>query len=210
MGVEYATVGPIDPRGLSSSKSQKSRIMKKVYHPYFEDDIDTFDYMLLQLEDPIQPNSPVKLTINDDESVPSVGEDLTIMGFGLMKENTWGWPDVLQKGKVQAVDFDECNKTYAEDNLEEETLLCAGVPDGSQDTCQGDSGGPLVLEKSSNSHVLVGLVSWGKGCGRPGIPGIFARTSAALEWIQNVVCSCWDMSWAELCDGFDEGVSQQQ
>eukprot|EP00980_Cylindrotheca_fusiformis_P020361 scaffold7377_cov92-Cylindrotheca_fusiformis.AAC.1 len=205
MGVEYATVGPIDPRGLSSSKSQKSRIMKKVYHPYFEDDINTFDYMLLQLENPIQPNTPVQLTLNDDESVPSVGEDLTIMGFGRLKENVWGWPDVLQKAKVQAVDFDECNKTYAENFLEEETLFCAGVPDGSQDTCQGDSGGPLVLEKSSNSHVLVGLVSWGEGCGRPGIPGVYARTSAALEWIQNVVCSCWDMSWAELCDGFGEG-----
>ena len=35
-----------------------------------------------------------------------------------------------------------------------------------KDTCQGDSGGPLVADDK-----LVGIVSFGDGCAKPGTPG---------------------------------------
>jgi len=45
---------------------------------------------------------------------------------------------------------------------------------------QGDDGGPLVA-----SEKLVGIYSWGFGCGRPQYPGIYTKVSAVCDWIVN-------------------------
>ena len=51
--------------------------------------------------------------------------------------------------------------------------------DTGKDSCQGDSGGPLVVEDSdTNQNTLVGVVSWGIGCARDGLPGIYAEVSS--------------------------------
>lgn len=51
-------------------------------------------------------------------------------------------------------------------------MLCAGR--NRKDSCQGDSGGPLVHVSSGK---LVGVVSWGYGCARRGVPGVYAKVS---------------------------------
>jgi secreted trypsin-like serine protease len=61
------------------------------------------------------------------------------------------------------------------------TILCAGSSDG-RDTCVGDSGGPLV--RYQEKWVLVGIVSWGVGCGIEGLPGIYTRVSQYSNWIK--------------------------
>ena len=58
---------------------------------------------------------------------------------------------------------------------------------------QGDSGGPLMLKTKSGGgtfrHVAVGIVSWGVGCGRPGLPGVYVRLSSYLSWIQSITAT---------------------
>lgn len=54
---------------------------------------------------------------------------------------------------------------------------CSGVS-------QGDSGGPLMYH--SDQWQVVGIVSWGHGCGGPSTPGVYTKVTAYLNWIYNV------------------------
>ena len=53
-------------------------------------------------------------------------------------------------------------------------MICGGDQD--LDTCQGDSGGPLIAN-IDGKFTVVGLTSWGKGCGRLNSPGVFSDLS---------------------------------
>ena len=69
-----------------------------------------------------------------------------------------------------------------------DAMVCAGLPGGGRDACQGDSGGPLVVTREGGPE-LVGVASWGVGCGEAEHPGVYSRVSKVLEWIQKTTAA---------------------
>ena len=73
------------------------------------------------------------------------------------------------------VDIPTCKDVYRDKVTVTNDMMCAARP--GKDTCQSDSGGPLY-DKEANA--VVGIVSWGNGCARPGYPGVYSRIATKV------------------------------
>ncbi len=121
-----------------------------------------------------------------------------IFGFPGVCAATAGWgatgPSEASSKTLRNVDIpiispDECRGMLAGD-FDDRVHMCAGYEQGSKDSCQGDSGGPLVVQEAGvTGFLLVGVVSFGKGCAMPRAPGIYARVSKYKDWIERIIKS---------------------
>ncbi|XP_046960946.1 trypsin, alkaline B-like [Vanessa cardui] len=60
-------------------------------------------------------------------------------------------------------------------------MMCAGILNqGGRDPCDGDYGGPLL-----HNGVVVGISSFGSGCGYRGYPAVYTRIPVFINWIQS-------------------------
>ncbi|KAF5281650.1 hypothetical protein FQA39_LY17748 [Lamprigera yunnana] len=99
--------------------------------------------------------------------------------------------DKLLKVPLNVFDNSVCTRSYATDVSRlpsgiSSSMLCAGELAGGRDTCQGDSGGPLIVSNSRNRCIsyIVGITSFGKGCGGANLPAVYTRISSYLPWIE--------------------------
>ncbi|XP_055478152.1 transmembrane protease serine 4 isoform X2 [Psammomys obesus] len=143
------------------------------------------DIALVKLQAPLTFTDTVKpicLPFSDEVLVPDT--PLWVIGWGFTEQDGGKMSDTLLQASVQVIDSTRCNAEDAYQGEVTAEMLCAGTPHGGVDTCQGDSGGPLMYH--SDQWQVVGIVSWGHGCGSPSTPGVYTKVTAYLDWIYNV------------------------
>ncbi|XP_069463190.1 serine protease 52-like [Ambystoma mexicanum] len=105
-----------------------------------------------------------------------------VAGWGTRSEGSSHNSAILQKVKMVLIDWNLCMDWLW---TLTENMICAGYEQGGRDACQGDSGGPLMCRQLQHKiWYQVGIVSWGKGCGRKKSPGVYTLVPNYLHWIR--------------------------
>ncbi|XP_068633515.1 serine protease persephone-like [Battus philenor] len=190
-------MGVVDLGQSTRNNETDVDIKEIITHPQYTRRHKYHDLALLRLDKAVQFSSIVSpaclFTSLKDPDMP-----LTITGWGRTSNIKNIRNNMLQKAKVTVVSREKCGESYSSwrklpFGISEEQL-CAGDPNGLTDTCQGDSGGPLQGLTGMDGHYrLVGITSFGRGCGSP-IPGVYTRIASYLDWIEGVV---WPDSTSE-------------
>ncbi|TMW55638.1 hypothetical protein Poli38472_010520 [Pythium oligandrum] len=181
--IEYIAVGT---HYLSGSKDgERIKVSKQTIHPENNGETMSNDFLILELES----ESTVK-PISLKKAEPAVGVTATVNGWGVTKENGQQ-PAGMRQVDVPIVSDETCAKKL---DIIPANNICAGGKKN-KDSCQGDSGGPLTV-KAGSDDALVGVVSWGNGCGLAGYPGVYASVPSAKAWIDATVgASGYNATW---------------
>lgn len=169
-----------------------------VLHVDFDSNTYENDIALIRIERPTLFNSYIWPIC-----MPPVNEDWTgraaiVMGWGTQTFNgphskilmevtlTNAWSKLLIVILMLQANLPVWKQSDCEASMVEripKTAICAGLPEGGQDSCQGDSGGPLLVQLPNQRWVTIGIVSWGIRCGEQGRPGVYTRVDRYLDWI---------------------------
>jgi Trypsin len=147
----------------------------QLYNP----DTSEWDAAILVFGGTSTTGTPIKLAGPGEEPTWAPGTSAQISGWGTLSEGG-SQPDQLHAASVPITDDTTCVSNYGAFGIPifADVMVCAGFPQGGVDTCQGDSGGPLVVPVEEGAGVtvrLVGDTSFGLGCARPNLPGIYGR-----------------------------------
>lgn len=168
-------------------ESQVYKVDRVFVHPDFNRSMDmSSDFALIKLK---SESAEALAVLNTSDAQKMKGKKFLTAGWGALNENSGSSPDILQKVTVPFVNLKTCNKQFqkhlqSKKNFVNETMICAGYAQGQRDACQGDSGGPLYFKNSLNQFILTGVVSWGFGCARKNLSGVYSNVASAIEWIQ--------------------------
>ncbi|MFE3635463.1 serine protease [Streptomyces sp. NPDC059168] len=162
---------------LLSTEGEEIAVRDVRVNPRYDVETNSGDFAVLTLAEPLPRGAVVAMAPKGDAAYEP-GSQALVSGWG---DVTGGgaYPRHLHAARVRVLADDVCARAYPggpDGAYRADTMLCAGDLAGGPDACQGDSGGPLVA-----SGRLIGLVSWGTGCGRPGDPGVYTRVSDVLR-----------------------------
>ncbi|MGX1272813.1 S1 family peptidase [Streptomyces phaeoluteigriseus] len=166
---------------LYTDAGQETAVSEVWVNPAYDSYSNSGDFAVLKLAEPLPRASVIAMT-GDADPAYAPGTEAMVYGWG---DTSGGgsYARGLRAARVHVLRDSVCESAYpgpADGSYRARTMLCAGETQGGRDSCQGDSGGPLVAQGR-----LIGLVSWGDGCGRAGSPGVYTRVSdivRTLRW----------------------------
>jgi secreted trypsin-like serine protease len=184
LGVDHGRVDDLHVisgrNDLGKATGREVKVRKKWINPAYDTGTNAGDVAVLTLDKPMPESAKIPMAGPHDQGYKP-GAAAEVYGWG----DTSGYGDYeprLRAADVDMLEDSACARAYpkgSEGAYDKESMVCAGVTEGGRDACQGDSGGPLVAHGR-----VVGLVSWGAGCGEEGRPGVYTRVSAVADLVR--------------------------
>ncbi|XP_055373767.1 serine protease easter-like [Condylostylus longicornis] len=193
LGEWDVTTDPDCKDGLCADPHQDFEVKDIIIHEDYDQVTVVNDIALLKLSTDVKFSDFIKIICLPTD--PELANDnlvdvvLDVSGWGLTENGVYS--NKKLKVGLPVVSLEECNKVFkAEYRSITDSQICAGGI-AQKDSCTGDSGGPLVgidvRSKAQHYNYLVGIVSYGIGCGKENIPGVYTRVGAYIGWITNKI-----------------------
>ncbi|GIY85126.1 protein masquerade [Caerostris extrusa] len=186
----YVRVGDYDlasQYGTPGAQTQKVST-SYIHHNHNGQTLDN-DIALLRLENPCAAARKRLFGLPASQGAEShPGKRCTVTGYGYMDESG---PIALKVREATLPIVEEKRCTEQINKVTEKRFIlpagsfCAGA-NQENDACQGDGGGPLTCV-NEGYHELTGLVSWGFGCGKENVPGVYVKVSSYIGWINQII-----------------------
>ncbi|CAH2242396.1 jg12977 [Pararge aegeria aegeria] len=178
-----------------------AKILRIIVHPQYKAPKKYFDIAIIELAEEVWFSSnvqPACLWNNYNNLLLMHGNSATLTGWGVIETATRLTSPILQAAVVDIIDSELCDDLLRQSCNRQwcgilEHQICAGKLAGGVDACQGDSGGPLQVKISlppspeGSMHFVIGVTSFGIGCARPNLPGVYTRVSSFVDWIEGIV-----------------------
>ena len=161
-------------------------------NPGWNPSTDQWDFALLGLGTASDRPTTELLDPGRDD-LTAGGQPAEVAGWGCTEQTAGNCvaprPVRLIEAEVEFVSSTRCSSgTSYGPFFDPSTMICAGnFSTGTPDTCFGDSGGPLIATGSRGERFLAGVTSFGEECALPNYPGVYARVTAARDWILRTI-----------------------
>ena len=175
----------VHDRNNMESWVQSQNAVKLFTHEYYNSNTVANDVALLKLDVPVNWDGlyAIPACIDETGTIDVSNKVAWLTGWGAEYFNG---PTTSVKYQVPMNMFTDeiCQSKYGF-MFNRIWNICGGDSSINSGACQGDSGGPLVYKNPSDDRwYVVGIVSWGYGCGQG---TVFARVSNYISWIKNKI-----------------------
>ncbi|CAG5132418.1 unnamed protein product, partial [Candidula unifasciata] len=116
------------------------------------------------------------ICLPENEAEPRDADICVVAGWGTTIYGEKGFRPNLLKVELPIVDQDKCQDRYGQELVNERTFCAGDYYSGGKDSCQGDSGAPLMC-RHRGRYSVYGIVSTGRNCAKPRLPGIYTRVT---------------------------------
>ena len=151
------------------------------------------DLAMLKLAQPAPSNllTAVAATPAVEAAQGVTGKSLNVIGWGATSERGDTTPKLMEVS-VTVQDRQQCEANYRDvvpNARITDNMFCAGELQGLKDSCQGDSGGFIGVARPGGGYDQLGVVSWGIGCARPGLFGVYTRLAKFEPWLRTIIAT---------------------